>query len=122
MRDNRKLKHGLMALAFMAAGALATAPAIAQEGETGGDQQNRETYMDTMEQRIDDAQQDLDARADSAENDLQTAWDKVKVEWQDLSEAADENWEDAKASMDTAWQDFQREWDEAFGEEGETAQ
>lgn len=122
MRNNRKLKQSIMALAFVTAGALAAAPAIAQEGETGDSQENRQTYMDSMEQRIDETQQELDARTETAENDLQAAWDKVKVEWQDLTAAADENWEDAKASMNAAWQDFQREWDETFGGEAETTQ
>lgn len=122
MHNNRKLKQSVMALAFTALGALVAVPAIAQEGDAGDDQKNRETYMDTMEQRIDDAQKELDARGETAEDDLQTAWDEVKAEWQDLTEAADENWEDAKASMDEAWKDFQREWDETFAEESETTQ
>lgn len=122
MKSNNRLKQGLMVLSIAAAGAFAAAPALATEGDAGDTQKNRETYMNTMEERIDAAQRELDSRETNAENDLETAWNTVQQEWEELSDAAAENWEDAKAEMDAAWEDFQKEWDETFAEDEQPAQ
>ncbi|MEX0923874.1 MAG: hypothetical protein WDZ84_13985 [Rhodovibrionaceae bacterium] len=114
-------KQGMMA-ALIASAAVIALPAFATEGESGDRQKSRETYMNTMEERIDAAQRELDSKEDNTENDLQLAWNEVEQEWEALSAAADENWEDAKASMDEAWEDFQKEWDETFSEEPQPAE
>lgn len=108
------LKHGIAALALIAAGGLMASPAIATHDKAGM-YDDKDAYMSDMGERISKADKEFNDNPEAQENEeMQSYWDSVQREWQELSEATEENWDAATAEMDEAWDDFEKEWDENF--------